>query len=95
MLEVETMAEVVRGTVSLFRFERGYGFIHVGAADRCIGSGCKDCIFVHYTGLSDDVPRFSGKKTLNPGDEVTFQIQDGNQGDEAFNVRVVGWSEKQ
>ena len=40
-------------------------------------------VFVHFTGILAD-----GFKTLNEGDRVTFEIEDGTKGPAAVNVTV-------
>ncbi len=60
------------GTVKWFNSRKGYGFI--ATAD---GSD----IFVHYSNIASD-----GYKTLAEGDEVTFDIVQGEKGPRAQNV---------
>ena len=61
-----------KGTVKWFNNQKGYGFI----SDE---SG-KD-VFVHYTGLN-----MEGFKTLEEGQEVEFEIEEGAKGPQAKNV---------
>jgi len=61
-----------RGTVKWFNERKGFGFI---ARD----SG--DDVFVHYSAIVAQ-----GFKTLNEGDEVTFDITEGPKGLQAANV---------
>ena len=63
------------GIVKWFNDRKGYGFIEQeGGPD----------VFVHYTGING-----SGFKTLQEGDKVTFEIEEGNKGPSAVNVTVV------
>ncbi|AMC92634.1 cold-shock protein [Erysipelothrix larvae] len=62
------------GKVKFFNAEKGYGFITV--------EGGKD-IFVHYSAIDSD-----GYKTLEEGQNVTFDIVEGPRGEQAANVRV-------
>lgn len=60
------------GTVKWFNSEKGYGFI--------TGENGKD-VFVHQTSIQTD-----GFRTLDEGQEVTFDIQSDHKGDKAVNV---------
>ncbi|MBO5598695.1 MULTISPECIES: cold-shock protein [unclassified Oribacterium] len=62
----------MKGTVKWFNNQKGYGFI----SDE---SG-KD-VFVHYSGLTGD-----GFKSLEEGQNVEFDVQDGAKGPQAVNV---------
>jgi CspA family cold shock protein len=68
----ETSA-LAKGTVKWFSKKKGYGFIEQ--------DGGQD-IFVHYSSI--DMPGF---KTLNEGDQVTFEVEVSDRGPEAKNVR--------
>nr|5JX4_A Chain A, Cold shock protein CspB [[Bacillus] caldolyticus]5JX4_B Chain B, Cold shock protein CspB [[Bacillus] caldolyticus] len=59
-----------RGKVKWFNNEKGYGFIEV--------EGGSD-VFVHFTAIQ-------GFKTLEEGQEVSFEIVQGNRGPQAANV---------
>lgn len=61
-----------KGTVKWFNNQKGYGFIQDESG--------KD-IFVHYTGLN--MPSF---KSLEEGNEVEFDIVQGEKGPQASNV---------
>jgi CspA family cold shock protein len=63
---------MVRGKVKWFNNQKGFGFI---AQD----SG-KD-VFVHHTAIKAD-----GYRTLDEGQEVEFEIEQGPKGDQAVNV---------
>jgi cold shock protein len=66
---------VATGTVKFFNAEKGYGFIS--------REGEKD-VFVHYSNIVG-----SGYRTLEADQRVEFEVQPGQKGDEAVNVRVV------
>lgn len=55
-----------------FNAEKGYGFIQV--------EGGED-VFVHYSAIQTE-----GFKTLDEGQEVEFEIIQGNRGPQAANV---------
>lgn len=62
------------GTVKWFNNQKGYGFI-------CDEEG-KD-VFVHYSGIIQE-----GFKTLKEGQEVEFEIFEGDKGPQAINVQA-------
>ncbi len=60
------------GTIKWFNESKGYGFIeHEGGSD----------VFVHYSAIQGD-----GYKTLIEGDNVEFEIEEGEKGPKATNV---------
>lgn len=63
------------GVVKWFDDRKGYGFIEQ--------EGGQD-VFVHHTGING-----TGFKSLNEGDKVTFDVEEGNKGPAAVNVTVV------
>ena len=63
----------MQGTVKWFNSSKGYGFL--------TSSEVQEDIFVHYTAIEGE-----GYKTLNEGEEVEFEIQDGPKGPTATNV---------
>ena len=60
------------GTVKWFNAEKGYGFI-----EREDGGD----VFVHFSAIQTD-----GFKTLEEGQEVEFEVVQGNRGEQAANV---------
>jgi CspA family cold shock protein len=67
---------LVKGTVKWFNPDKGYGFIEQESGDD---------IFVHFSAIQTD-----GFKTLEEGQEVEFEITEGNQGKkQASNVRAI------
>ncbi|MFD1848555.1 cold-shock protein [Oceanobacillus bengalensis] len=61
-----------RGTVKWFNADKGFGFIEVEGGDD---------VFVHFSAIQGD-----GFKSLDEGQEVTFDIVDGDRGPQAANV---------
>ena len=67
------MAERVTGTVKWFNASKGYGFIaREGGPD----------VFVHFSAIQSE-----GFKTLNEGQQVEFEIEQGPKGLQAANVK--------
>jgi CspA family cold shock protein len=74
-IERRGIAEVATGTVKWFNAEKGYGFIsQEGGAD----------VFVHHSAI-----QMNGYRTLEEGQQVEFEIQEGQKGLQAANVRPV------
>lgn len=65
----------MQGSVSWFNNAKGYGFLKRE-------DGEKD-VFVHYSAITA-----KGYKSLNEGDQVEFEIVEGNKGLQAANVIV-------
>lgn len=63
------------GKVKWFNSEKGFGFITV--------DGGKD-VFVHFSAITG-----SGYKTLEEGQNVSFEITEGDRGPQASNVTVL------
>ncbi|MEI3614880.1 cold-shock protein [Pseudogracilibacillus sp. SO30301A] len=61
------------GSVKWFNADKGFGFIEVEGGDD---------VFVHFSAIQSD-----GFKTLEEGQQVTFDIEEGNRGPQATNVR--------
>ena len=64
-----------KGTVKWFNSQKGYGFI--------TNAENGEDIFVHFSGIAGE-----GFKTLEEGQNVTFDIAEGNRGLQAVNVTV-------
>jgi CspA family cold shock protein len=67
---------MANGIVKWFNDSKGFGFIeqHDGGKD----------VFVHHSGINS-----TGFKSLNEGDSVTFDIEEGQKGPAAANVTLV------
>ena len=63
------------GTVKWFNAEKGFGFIKREGGDD---------VFVHFSAINDE-----GFKTLDEGQAVTFDIEEGDRGPQAANVDKV------
>ena len=66
----------MQGKVKWFNAEKGYGFIE--------GQDGKD-VFVHFSALQMD-----GFKVLDEGEEVEFDVVNGEKGPQAANVVKLG-----
>lgn len=62
----------MKGTVKWFDSDKGYGFISSEEG--------KD-IFVHFSAIQSE-----GYKSLQEGDQVEFDVKDGDRGPQAANV---------
>ena len=65
---------MINGTVKWFNGRKGYGFIEQEDGPD---------VFVHHSGINA-----VGFKTLDEGDNVTFEIEQGPKGPAAINVTV-------
>ncbi len=63
------------GIVKWFNNSKGYGFIEQEDGPD---------VFVHHSGINSE-----GFKSLNEGDQVTFDIEQGEKGPAAANVTVI------
>ena len=62
----------MQGKVKWFNAEKGYGFIETADGGD---------VFVHFSAIQSE-----GFKTLEEGQEVSFEIVEGNRGPQAANV---------
>jgi CspA family cold shock protein len=65
---------MINGTVKWFNNQKGFGFI-----EQADGPD----VFVHHSGINA-----SGFKSLDEGDEVTFELVQGQKGPAAENVTL-------
>ncbi len=63
---------MLEGTVKWFNAEKGFGFIEREGGDD---------VFVHFSAIQGE-----GFKSLEEGQKVSFEIVQGNRGDQAANV---------
>ncbi len=64
-----------KGKVKWFNATKGYGFItREGGSD----------VFVHFKSIVGE-----GYKSLNEGDSVEFEVEEGSKGPQAINVNKV------
>lgn len=61
------------GTVKWFNSQKGFGFITTQEGND---------VFVHYSGIKED-----GFKTLEEGQQVEFDVTEGQKGEQAINVK--------
>ena len=66
---------MLQGKVKWFNAEKGFGFIEVEG---------QDDVFVHFSAIQGE-----GFKTLEEGQKVTFEIEEGQRGPQAVNVETV------
>ncbi|ETT81075.1 cold shock domain-containing protein [Viridibacillus sp. FSL R5-0477] len=64
-----------QGKVKWFNNEKGYGFIEYNDGED---------VFVHFTGIQEE-----GFRTLEEGQDVSFEIIEGNRGPQAANVNKI------
>ena len=63
------------GKVKWFNAEKGFGFIE---------RENKSDLFIHFQNIIMD-----GYKTLNEGEEVMFDIEETEKGEQAINVEII------
>jgi CspA family cold shock protein len=69
------VTDMATGTVKWFNAEKGYGFIsQEGGTD----------VFVHHSAI-----QMEGYRSLEEGQSVEFEVQEGQKGLQAANVRAV------
>lgn len=66
---------MAKGTVKWFNSEKGFGFITKEDGND---------VFVHFSAIQGD-----GFKTLEEGQKVSFDVTQGNRGDQAANVTKI------
>ena len=64
-----------KGTVKWFNSTKGFGFI--------TNDETKEEVFVHFSGIKSE-----GFKSLEEGQEVLFDLEQGSKGMQAVNVTV-------
>ena len=62
----------MKGTVKWFNDSKGYGFIQQPAGED---------VFVHFSAIVGE-----GFRTLAEGEQVEFEVRDGDRGPQAMNV---------
>ncbi|MCM3303852.1 cold-shock protein [Priestia megaterium] len=79
-----------QGTVKWFNADKGFGFIEIEGGDDVFvhfssiqGEGGDD-VFVHFSSIQGE-----GFKSLEEGQKVTFDIEQGQRGAQAANVHKV------
>ena len=63
------------GTVKWFNNAKGYGFI--------LPSDSEEDVFAHYSAIN-----MEGYRTLKAGQQVTFDLENGDKGKHAVNIQL-------
>ena len=66
---------MLKGTVKWFNAEKGFGFITTEEGND---------LFVHFPKINK-----AGYKSLNEGERVSFEVEDGPKGQQATNVQAL------
>ena len=74
-LEAGGVSQVNTGTVKWFNNSKGYGFI--------VPDDGSDEIFVHHSNIASE-----GYRSLDEGQKVEFEVEQGKKGLEAINVNA-------
>jgi CspA family cold shock protein len=69
------MSDAISGTVKWFNDDKGFGFIQQESGPD---------VFVHFSAINGD-----GRRSLEEGQAVTFNVSDGQKGPQADNVTAV------
>jgi CspA family cold shock protein len=77
MCERNNMSERITGTVKWFNGSKGYGFIEQENGPD---------LFVHHSAI-----RGEGFRNLEEGQNVEFNVEQGQKGLQATDVAVIGW----
>ncbi len=72
-----------KGIIKFFSESRGYGFIE--AEETAPEKDTRNDLFVHHSQIAE-----KGYRTLEEGDEVTFDVREGQRALEAVNVHRIG-----
>ncbi len=69
------MSDRITGTVKWFNNSKGYGFIEQEDGPD---------VFIHYSAITGE-----GYRSLNEGQQVEFDVEDGPKGPQAANVTLL------